>query len=50
MYINEMSFLQDLQLIMATVKILFVKDSTQGIAQGQETALSGKTNDPAKSA
>ena len=50
MYINEMSFLQDLQLIMATVKILFVKDSTQGIAQGQETALSDKTNDPARSA
>ena len=39
MYINEMSFLKDLQLILATIKILFVKDSTQGVAQGQETAL-----------
>ena len=39
MYINDMSFLKDLQLILATIKILFVKDSTQGIAQGQQTAL-----------
>ena len=39
MYINEMSLLKDLQLILATIKILFLKDSTQGIAQGQETAL-----------
>ena len=39
MYINDMSFIKDLQLILATIKILFVKDSTQGIAQGQETAL-----------
>lgn len=39
MYINEMSFLKDMQLILATVKILFVKDSTQGVAQGQATAL-----------
>ena len=40
MYINEMSFLKDLQLILATVKILFVKESTQGIGEGQKTALS----------
>lgn len=39
MYINEMSLLKDLQLILATVKILFVKDSTQGVAQGQATAM-----------
>jgi exopolysaccharide biosynthesis polyprenyl glycosylphosphotransferase len=43
MYINDMSFLKDLQLILATIKILFVKDSTQGIAQGQETALADPT-------
>ena len=43
MYINDMSFLKDLQLILATIKILFVKDSTQGIAQGQETALTDPT-------
>ena len=43
MYINDMSFLKDLQLILATIKILFIKESTQGIAQGQETALSDKS-------
>lgn len=43
MYINDMSFLKDLQLILATIKILFIKDSTQGIAQGQETALADHT-------
>ena len=43
MYINDMSFLKDLQLILATIKILFLKESTQGIAQGQETALSDKS-------
>lgn len=43
MYINDMSFLKDLQLILATIKILFIKDSTQGIAQGQETALADPT-------
>lgn len=39
MYINEMSLLKDLQLILATVKILFIKDSTQGVASGQATAM-----------
>lgn len=39
MYINDMSLLKDLQLILATIKILFVKESTQGVAQGQDTAL-----------
>lgn len=46
MYINEMSLLKDLQLMLATVRILFVKDSTQGVTHGQETAL----NAPTKSA
>ncbi len=39
LYINEMSFVKDWQLIFATVKILFVKDSTSGTAEGQVTAL-----------
>ena len=42
LYINEMSMLKDLQLILATIQILFMKESTQGIAQGQETALGSK--------
>lgn len=37
MYINNMSMLEDLRLIMATVQILFVKESTQGVA-AQENA------------
>lgn len=39
MYINEMSLWNDLNLIVATVKILFVRESTQGINQNQLTAL-----------
>ncbi len=38
MYINNMSLMQDLELIFATVRILFMKDSTEGIQQGQVTA------------
>ena len=32
MYINKMSFIEDLRLIFATVKILFMKESTSGIS------------------
>ena len=32
LYINQISFLTDLKLIMATVKILFVKESTAGVS------------------
>jgi len=38
MYINNMSIWEDLRLIFATVKILFVPESTAGIADGQTTA------------
>ena len=38
MYINRMSFLYDIQLMLATVKVLFMKESTSGIADGQTTA------------
>jgi len=39
MYINEMSLMTDLMLIMKTMKILFVKESTAGIKTGQITAI-----------
>ena len=39
MYINHMSVMEDLRLILATVKILFVPESTEGIEGGQTTAL-----------
>ena len=38
MYINSMSVSEDLRLMFATVKILFIKDSTEGVADGQVTA------------
>lgn len=39
MYINEMSLVTDLRLILATIKILFIKDSTQGAAEGRTKAM-----------
>ena len=39
MYINNMSLLTDLKLILATVAILFLPSSTEGIRTGQTTAL-----------
>jgi len=39
MYIANPSILEDLRIIFATVKILFVPESTEGVAEGQETAL-----------
>lgn len=39
MYINNISLAEDLRLILATVKILFMKESTAGIEGGQETAI-----------
>lgn len=41
MYIAKPSILDDLRIIFATVKILFMPESTEGVAEGQTTA-SGK--------
>ncbi len=38
MYINHMSLVEDLRLMLATVKILFMAESTEGIEDGQTTA------------
>lgn len=38
MYINNMSIVEDLRLMFATVKILFMKESTAGVQAGQTTA------------
>lgn len=38
-YINKMSLLMDLQLMFATVRILFKKDSTEGISKDETTAM-----------
>ena len=42
MYINKMSIFEDLKLMFATVKILFMKESTSGVESGQTTAVSKK--------
>lgn len=39
MYMNNMSLMEDLKLIFATVKILFLPESTKGIASGSTTAI-----------
>jgi len=38
MYINKMSLFEDFRLMFATVKILFMRESTKGISEGQTTA------------
>ena len=39
MYIAKPSILQDIGLLFATVKILFQSESTEGVAEGQDTAV-----------
>lgn len=39
MYIANPSFIEDLKIIFATIKILFIADSTEGVEEGQETAM-----------
>lgn len=38
MYIAHPSIIEDLKIMFATVKILFIPDSTEGVAEGQTTA------------
>lgn len=42
LYINKMSLLEDAKLIFTTIKILFKKESTEGINPDQITAMSDK--------
>ena len=39
MYISDPSIIQDLRIIFATIKILFMPESTEGVAAGQTTAM-----------
>lgn len=43
-YIGSMSLITDLKIILATIKILFVPESTEGIASGQTTASKKERN------
>ena len=42
MYIAHPSLAEDAKIILATIKILFIKESTEGVAEGQTTAEAGK--------
>ena len=42
LYINDMNLLTDLMLVFATVSILFLPESTEGVAAGQTTAMDYK--------
>ena len=48
MYIATSSVLEDLRIIMATIKILFVPESTDGVEEGQMTAIEVRTDAEAK--
>lgn len=39
MYLSKACFLEDLRICFATIKILFQKDSTEGVQEGQTTAV-----------
>ena len=42
MYIAHPSIVEDLKIMLATVKILFLPESTEGISEGQTTAIDEK--------
>lgn len=42
MYIAHPSIVEDLKIMFATVKILFMPESTEGVSEGQTTTMSGK--------
>ena len=45
MYIAHLSIVQDLALMFATVKILFLSESTEGVAEGQTTAVQAQESE-----
>ena len=44
MYIAHPSIVEDLKIMFATVKILFMPESTEGVYEGQTTAMSGESH------
>lgn len=45
MYIAHPSLVEDLKIMFATVKILFMPESTEGVAEGATTAMNQESND-----
>lgn len=50
MYIQNYSFLQDIEIIFKTIKILFIKESTEGFSTEAATRIISETNDAVISA
>jgi len=48
MYVNKISFMTDIKLMFATVKILLMKESTEGVQEGQRTAMGGEPEEAGK--
>lgn len=44
MYIARQSFVSDFKIILATIKILFLPESTEGVSSGQTTAIANEKN------
>ena len=44
MYIAHPSLVEDLKIMLATVKILFMPESTEGVAEGATTAMGQETD------
>ena len=45
MYIAHPSLIEDLKIMLATIKILFMPESTEGVAEGQTTAMGQETEE-----
>lgn len=50
MYINNIGIFEDLRLMLATIRILFMKESTEGVEAGQTTAMGQKEQEIAQKA
>ena len=44
MYIAHPSIIEDFKIVFATVKILFMPESTEGVSEDQTTAMSGENS------
>ena len=44
MYIAHPSLVEDLKIMLAPVRILFMPESTEGISEGKTTAMSGENH------
>ena len=50
MYINKMGIIEDLRLMFATIRILFLPESTEGVAEGMTHAASATRSEAKETA